>query len=134
MNDEKAPRAMRRLRERAEAATASIPLPDVDDLIREATKSDPRFGFGSLVPRLAAAAAVVVVTVGVLTLAAPPRQIDPVVLSDAPEHLSALVDDLYDDGSYILSQIAPRWDAQPGEAFLDDVWGDVFDRLREPGD
>lgn len=157
-------RAVRSLRDEADAATRRMPPPDVDALVERAGRrstrgSDARGdapsrqgewpdapsprGIGSgfhrfrvpVVPALAAAAALVVIVLGLrLTGASGAAEVAP-----SPQLLS-FVDSLYDNGSYVIDEIGPRW-AAPGSAgsgiaddYLSGVWADVLDELALPDD
>ena len=134
-------RAVRSLRDEADAATRRMPPPDVNALVgragRRSTRgSDARGdapsrqgewpdapsprGIGSgfhrfrapVVPALAAAAALVVLVLGLsLTGTSGAAEVAP-----SPQLLS-FVDSLYYDGSYVIDEIGPRW-ADPGPASL----------------
>ena len=157
-------RAVRSLRDEADAATRRMPPPDVDALVERAGRQSTRGsdargaapsrqgewpdapsprGIGSgfhrfrvpVVPALAAAAALVVIVLGLrLTGTSGAAEVAP-----SPQLLS-FVDSLYYDGSYVIDEIAPRW-ADPGSAgsdiaddYLSGVWADVLDELALPDD
>lgn len=125
MKEDDVTRAITALRHEAEAATRTLPPPDVEALLAR-TRRVPRTG---LVPRLAAAAAVVVVAAGVLWTALP----SPVPEGDPPEYLVGLVDSLYSNESYLIDDIAGRWDIsndRAGNRYLDSVWADVIGEMR----
>ncbi|MFW6262198.1 MAG: hypothetical protein ACOC6J_11520 [Spirochaetota bacterium] len=165
-------RAVRSLRDEADAATRRMPPPDVDALVeraelQSARGSDARgaagigpgdgpdppsppgigSGFGRsrvpVLPALAAAAALGVIVLGLrLTgTSGEPLVGAPVAAEVAPsEQLLSFVDSLYDDGSYVIDEIAPRW-ASPGPAgsavadgYLSGVWADVVHELTLPDD
>lgn len=137
--------AVGRLRDDADAATRTMGDPDVDAIVEAAATGNVHAGhpkipgrraFG-LIPAIASAAAVALVVL-TLRLVGPPGVPDAASV-DPPEQLVGFVDSLYDDGSYVIDEIAVHFthDSASGErsgAYLDGVWTDVLDELAGPGD
>jgi hypothetical protein len=112
------------LRNEAEEATSRLPEPDLDQAFRSSERRPLPFRLASRLPQFAAAAATLLVALGIVFLVPRPGT----TAEEVPEYLALLVDSLYDDDSYILTDIAPRWETGDND-YLDAVWGAVADEI-----
>jgi hypothetical protein len=133
MNDNAVHSEMQELRREADAYSKRLPPVDVDSLLLRAGGPDaeaqaelptePSSGTRfSILTRLATAAAIVVAVTGVLSL----LLVDPFAHDqEPPGHLTALVDSLYSDESYVIDEIARYWSKPAGPDYMDGVWDEV---------
>jgi hypothetical protein len=125
----------------ASRVAEQMPPPNTDALLRAAgepqrsRKTAARREPHAWVPRIAAAAAVLAAAVGVLVLV----QLRPVATSvstgPVPDHLTALVDSLYDDGDYVVDQLAAALEpltAPMNDSYMGDVWDTVASEVDAP--
>ena len=125
MNDSDVTALFGKARDEAEAASQAMGPPDISAAIAGArTAKRPLAG---RVPQIAAMAATLIVALGLVLVVQEP----PLPSGEVPAHLSLLVDSLYEDESYLITNIAPRWSEIEGE-FMNDIWDEVVDELAVP--
>lgn len=118
--------ALEQLREAADRRARGLPAVDVDAIIRRAEEPieiEPR-RLRTLWPRVATAAALLVVVAGALLLVFSPQP-------PAPQEMLELVNRLYDDDDFVADTLVAALQPEPS-GYMSDVWGNVAQGLAEP--